>query len=231
MNRMRKRLLIITAWTLTLSGCAHPGVTTQMETCELNPSLQNEKSAELLKIAQEDQADRSGPVDSIDWNKVNPRDILRRVRVAEIFAKGCFKNASDYASAALVFQHGNTADHYYQAFLWANEAVKQGDESQRSLTAAALDRYLVKIGQKQLFGTQFSKGPAELSKGAAGRWCIQLTEPSFPESRRIEYIKLSLKEYIPRVLKGIGSTQSPHETKDCDLPLKASPKGTVPGFW
>ena len=95
-----------------------------METCEFSPKLQSEKSAELIKIAKEDQADRSGPYDSVDWNVVNPRDMRRRVQVAGIFAEGCFKVASDYASAAMVFQHGTTAGHYYQAFLWANEAVK-----------------------------------------------------------------------------------------------------------
>ena len=202
-----------------------------METCELNPSLQNEKSAELLKIVQEDQADRSGPNDSLDWSKVNPRDLRRRVKVSRIFAEGCFKTVSDYKSAALIFQHGTTADHYFQAFIWSNAAVKLGDDSQRMSVANGVDRYLVKIGHKQLFGTQFSKGPAELSKGAEGRWCIQPVEPSFPESRKFEYLTMNRRDYIVFVLKAIGATQSPEETKDCERPLEASPAGIVPGFW
>jgi len=213
---------VLVAWTLFVS-CAH-STSKLAQSCESNTSLQNEKSAELVKIAQEDQADRSGPYDLVDWNKVNPRDVQRRVKVAGIFAKGCFKNASDYASAAMVFQHGTNADHYYQAFIWANEAVKLGDDSQRWLTAAGLDRYLVKKGHKQLFGTQFSKD-------VAGRWCIQSVESSFPESRRIEYIKRNLKDSIAHTLKGIGGKQSSQAIRDCDPALKASPNGTVPGFW
>lgn len=220
--RIQKSHLLFAVWTLIFSGCAHAA--TQLETCESNPSLQKEKSAELLRIVEEDQADRAGPYDSVDWNKVNPRDLKRRIRVAGIFAEGCFKSASDYASAALVFQHGTTADHYYQAFLWANEAVKLGDEAQRWLTAAGLDRYLVKIGQRQLFGTQFSKD-------ASGNFCIQPVEPSFPESRRIEFIKRNLKENTAHVLKGIGFKQSPEDIKDCVPALIRSPNGTLPGFW
>src|SRR5207248_1668356 len=93
-------------WILTLASCAHTPVTIQTETCEFNPSLQKEKSAELLKIAGEDQADRAGSIDSMDWNRLAPRDLSRRIKVASIFAEGCFKSASDYTSAALVFQHG-----------------------------------------------------------------------------------------------------------------------------
>jgi hypothetical protein len=177
-----------------------------------------------VKIAQEDQSDRAGSYDSVDWNKVNPRDLQRRIQVATIFAEGCFKTSSDYASAATVYQHGNTADHYYQAFIWANEAVKLGDQSQLWWTAAALDRYLVKIGQKQLFGTQLSRNNSE-------KWCVQSVEPSFPESIRIKYVKFSVKEQIAHTLKGIGSSQSPDDVQDCDPSLKPSPRGTVPGFW
>ena len=213
------------------SGSAPTEAATQPETCEFSPRLQSEKSAELLRIVQEDQADRAGPVDSIDWSKIAPRDLARRIKVASIFAKGCFKSAADYASAAMVFQHGAAADHFYQTFIWANKAVQLGDESQRWLTAAGIDRYLVKIGQKQLFGTQFSKDPTEISKGTAGRWCLQPVEPSFPESRRIEYIKINLKDNTAHVLKGIGATQTVEETKLCEPALKASPRGTVPGFW
>ena len=185
---------------------------------------QGEISNTLLEIAKEDQADRAGSYDSVDWSQVNPRDLQRRIQVAAFFAEGCFKTASDYASAAMVYQHGTTADHYYQAFLWANDAVKLGDQSQLWLTAAGLDRHLVKIGQKQLFGTQFSKD-------ASGKWCLQPVESSFPESRRIESVKLDLKSEIANFLKGIAATQSPEQTKECSPALQASPRGTVPGFW
>lgn len=219
---MQNLIRILVLCTFPLAGCAHAA--DQFNTCELNQNLQNEKSAELQKIEEEDQADRAGPYDSIDWNKVNPRDTARRIKVATIFADGCLKTAADYAAAAMVFQHGTVADHYYQTFIWANQAVKIGDSSQRWLTAAGLDRYLVKVGHKQLFGTQFSKD-------SVGKFCLQPVESSFSDVLRIEYLKRTLKDNTAHVLKGIGATQSPEETKNCEPGLKDSPKGTVPGFW
>lgn len=209
---------------LALAGCVHASPPKVAETCEFNPSLQKEKSAQLRQIQQEDQDDRAGTYDSIDWDKVTPRDLQRRIKVAQIFAEGCLATAADFGAAAIVYQHGTTAGHYYQAFVWANEAVKLGDEKQKWLTAAALDRYLVKVGNKQLFGTQFSKDPA-------GKWCIQAVEPSFPDKLRIQYVKSDVKDQTKHVLQGIGAPQSVNETKDCLPALKASPRGTVPGFW
>ena len=209
--------------TLALFGCAH-APTPKLEMCESSSRLQDERSAELFRIEKEDQADRQGPFDSINWSKVAPRDLQRRVRVAQIFAEGCFKNASDYASAAMVFQHGETADHFFQAFLWAREAVKRGDESLRSLVAAALDRYLVQIGQKQLFGTQFFSNDGR-------KLCIQPVESTFPDSQRIKYVRFNLKEEIKASLKAFGAKQTPKETQECSSGLKPSPHGTVPGFW
>lgn len=177
-----------------------------------------------MKIANEDQEDRSGSYDTIDWEKVSARDLKRRIRAATIFAEGCFKEAPDYASAAIVFQHGETADHYFQAFIWANESVKLGDASQMWLTAAALDRDLVSIGHKQLFGTQMSRGSPQ-------DWCIQPVEPSFPGELRIEYVKFNLEDQIAYTLKAMGSPQSPSDVKDCEPSLKPSPKGSVLGFW
>lgn len=124
------RAFLFLATQLFLVGCAHAQVAVQPVGCEANRDLQKKRSAELIKIAEEDQSDRAGSYESVDWNKVNPRDLERRIQVAKIFAEGCFKIASDYASAATVYQHGKTPDHYYQAFVWANEAVKLGDQSQ-----------------------------------------------------------------------------------------------------
>ncbi len=222
MDPMIYSLAVFLTTLLALSACTH--ARKDNESCDQNPKIQTTRSAELQEIAKEDQSDRAGPYSSIDWQQVTPRDLQRRKRVGEISAEGCLKSASDYASAAIVYQHGVTDSHYYQAFVWANEAVKLGDESQRWLTAAAVDRYLVTIGHKQLFGTQFSKR-------ATGPWCIQPVEKTFPDSKRVEYVKLNLQDEIAQTLKGIGTQQSPEQTKNCEPSLKPSPPGTLPGFW
>jgi hypothetical protein len=221
---MKYSIWLILIIQFNMTSCAHAKTGIRPVGCDQNPKLQELRSAELLKIAEADQANRAGSYDSIDWNKVNPRDLKRRIRVAVIFAEGCFQKVSDYVSAAKVYQHGVTADHYYQAFIWANEAFKLGDESQRWWIAAALDRYLVKIGQKQLFGTQ-------LSKNQNAEFCIQSVEPTFPDSLRIKYVKFSVHDQIANTLKGMGSSQSSDDVKNCEPLLRASPKGTVPGFW
>jgi PBP1b-binding outer membrane lipoprotein LpoB len=99
-------LSLLIFFQFALAGCAHAATAPiQPVGCDANPALQAEKSAQLLKLAQEDQADRSGPYDSIDWNKVNPRDLDRRIQVATMLAESCFKIASDYASAAIIYVH------------------------------------------------------------------------------------------------------------------------------
>lgn len=115
-------------------------------------------------------------------------------------------------------------EHFYQAFVWSNRAVKLGDLSQRWLLAASLDRYLVKIGQRQLFGTQ-------LSKDEKGMWCIQPVEQTFPDTLRIDYAKYNVRDQISNTLKSMGSSQSSDDVKDCKPDLKSSPRGTVVGFW
>ncbi len=208
---------------LLIVGCAH--ASTEFENCQSDPSLQKAKSSEIQKIEQEDQADRSLPYDSIDWKIVSRRDLKRRIEIASIFAEGCFKDSADYRAAALVYQHGDWADQYYQAFIWAKTAVKLGDESQGWLAAAALDRFLVKSGQKQLFGTQFSRDPNEKI------WCIEPLEESFPEARRFEYLKKTLKESVDIFISYMKLPQTSADIPNCKHTLKASPAGTVPGFW
>lgn len=215
----RQLAIIVCCW--MASSCVHSQISSD---CEFDAAKQKEKSKELLQLVKDDQSDRDQPYDSIDWHLVSANDLSRRKKVAEIFAEGCFKVASDYASSAMIFQHSNTADHFYQAFVWANRAVGLGDKTQLWLTAASLDRYLVEIKHKQLFGTQFSKNEHD-------QWCIQQVEPSFPEGRRLEFLKKSLKDNISHVLRGLGVTTNSDAIKDCRPSLQPTPKGTVPGFW
>jgi hypothetical protein len=189
------------------------------------PKLQAEKSAELQKLVSEDQQDREGNVNSIDWTKVSPRDLERRIQVADIFAEGCFKDAKDYAAAALVFQHGDTADQAFQAFVWAKRAVELGDVQQKQLMAEGLDRYLVRSGQKQLFGTQATKD----AKNPC--WCLEPTEESFSDQRRVKYTKKTLNDHLSWV-KSLNERQTAcAKTQFCNHKFKPSPTGTVPGFW
>lgn len=224
--KLLKTLIAALALTNCL-GCAHAKASaTELTSCYEHPDQQQARSAELQSIVNADQADRELPYDKIDWSKVLPRDLERRARVGEIFAEGCFKTAQDFAAAALVYQHGEAPDHFYQAFIWAKKAVDLGaGQEQKWLTAAGLDRYLVRIGQKELFATQYSRDAGSTC------WCLEPVEASFPETKRVEYTKLNLSQALARLNSMNTGQTSCIEVQYCQHPLKSSPAGTVPGFW
>lgn len=215
---------------LILSGCATAPTHAKASAsgspfiaCPQDPTRQKARSDELQQIADEDQKDRVEPV---DWERVSPRDEARRKRVGEIFGEGCFKDAKDFAAAAIVFQHGVVPEHYFQTFLWAKKAVELGDDSQRWLMAAGLDRYLTKSGNKQLFATQASK--VNITDEC---WCLEEVESTFPEKLRVAYAKKTLKQAMDWVDSLNQNSPICRPTPICQKNLKPSQRGTVPGFW
>jgi len=54
-----------------------------------------------------------------------------------------------------VFQHGGETGDYLLAHTLAMVAVGKGDPSSLWIASATLDRYLMTIGQKQIYGTQY----------------------------------------------------------------------------
>lgn len=88
--------------------------------CNQDPAKYSLRACELQRIKDADQADRPN-------NILCPgavfRDRIRRKRVGEIFGEGCFKESADYAAAALVFQHGDHPDHFFQVFLWSKNEI------------------------------------------------------------------------------------------------------------
>jgi hypothetical protein len=203
--------------------------------CVEDSTRKASRSAELKKIFDDDQAERSE-------TKIKPgaqfRDRKRRERVGAIFGEGCFTSSEDFYHAAYVFQHGgdltidmsshtvksSVPDQLFIAFVWAKRAYELGYEPAKRLTAEAVDRYLNESGRKQLFGTQFNKGEKETC------WCQMPVESSFPDSERIIYTGKTLAQIAEkmRTLPGWVATCG---TRTCDLKFSDSPKGTVLGFW
>jgi hypothetical protein len=116
------------------------------------PSADN---AELNQIFDADQKDR-GAGKTLDWATIGPRDAARRKRVRELIDEGRLKTGKDYERAAFVFQHGEGSDDILLAHVLAVTAIGKGGMEARWIAAATLDRYLQRIGQPQVFGTQFS---------------------------------------------------------------------------
>jgi hypothetical protein len=119
---------------------------------------------EMLRLFKADQDDRkTGP--NIDWKVVAPRDQARREATRKLLTDGALTTAEDYQAAAFVFQHGTTAEDYLLAHTLAMVAVSKGEPKALWIASATLDRYLIKIGQKQIYGTQYA-----LNDANGGTW-------------------------------------------------------------
>jgi hypothetical protein len=219
--------IILLLAALTIAGCAsapRSPAGLPFKLCQEDLPRQELRSKELQDIAKADQNDRSVSPEKINWDQVLPRDEARRKRVGEIFGEGCFKTAQDYAAAALVYQHGNTPDHFYQTFLWAKKSLDLGDASQSRLMVMGLDRYLVAIGHKQLFATQAFKPGNDC-------WCMEEIEKSYSGKDRVKFAQTGLKEAMKWVDSLNSNQASCLPAKICSKHLLDSKRGTVPGFW
>jgi hypothetical protein len=114
---------------------------------------------ELKELYEQDQADRQGGFEGIDWPEVSRRDSLRRERVRELLAADAVRTSEDYRHAAMVFQHGSDTTAARMAYELARTAVDldSTNEGAAWLMAAAWDRYRMRQGQPQWYGTQFVK--------------------------------------------------------------------------
>jgi len=133
---------------------------------------------ELKTLFVEDQHDRgSEPFVEFDehgkpraaqkkW-PVQPDDVMekhdraRTVRVRELLQSDAVHSGQDYWFAAIIFHHGEKPEDYLLAHVLALAAAYKGNRNGRWLAAASLDRYLLSVSQKQIYGTQFTGKPGE----------------------------------------------------------------------
>ncbi|MBZ4416210.1 hypothetical protein [Myxococcus sp. RHSTA-1-4] len=153
------------------------------------------ENAELQRLYQEDQADRSPPPATKEgWKEVSARDEQRRLRVKELVAAGALKNGGDFVAAAFVFQHGNTLEDYAMARRMGAEAAKLGHPAGLWIAAAAWDRWLMMAGRPQRFGTQYQIDPN--TKEAK----LYQVDPGVPDEERARWGFPPLAE-IPQVMR------------------------------
>src|SRR5260370_18349851 len=113
---------------------------------------------ELQALFEEDQADRRGfeQFDHEQHQQVLQRDRARRQRVEELIEGEALQTSEDYFHAAMVFQHGETTEHIWRAHELAKRGAELGHPNSRWLTAAAYDRWLMRQGKPQKYGTQYT---------------------------------------------------------------------------
>lgn len=116
----------------------------------------------LEEAFQEDQKDRAKVYDKKDAvEELRTRDASRRKRVTMMMELGEVKTKNDLYHAAVIFQHGEEAGDFLTAHRLATLASILGHRTARWLLAASLDRYLMSVGQGQVYGTQFEYNPKE----------------------------------------------------------------------
>lgn len=123
------------------------------------------------------------PEQRLDWlNKFGPRDAQRRKQVMDLISRGGLHTGQDFDEAAFVFQHGDRPDDYLLAHTLATVAIAKGSAKSRWIAAATLDRYLQKIQQPQIYGTQYFIGPNQGDKFTQEPYNRQLV----PDSLRLD---------------------------------------------
>jgi hypothetical protein len=153
-------------------------------------------NAELMRLHDEDQADRSGgSYEQIDWSKVGPRDQARRKRVDEIITAGGAKVADDYYHAAMVYQHGDRPEEIQRAHDLAVKATELDPKhgAAKWLAAAAEDRKLMYENKPQKWGTQYKK--------LDGKWVLWPVDPAITDAQREEWNVPPLAEAQARAVQ------------------------------
>jgi len=129
-------------------------------------------SRELRRIKTADQKERqalgNGGTKS-QMAALAKNDAARLARVRELLRSDKLRTAADYDIASLIFQHGSQADDYLVARELAVVAGRKGNYG--SMPALAEDRFLIAVGAKQRFGTQY-----KLQMGEGGNWLQDVDE-------------------------------------------------------
>lgn len=176
-------------------------------------------STEMKRIFDEDQGDRKNfapnmtPKQQVDWiNKTGMRDAQRRKRVMELLKQNTLQTGNDFEEAAFIFQHGDKPDDYLLAHTLAMVAIAKGKSKARWIAAATLDRYLQKIKQPQIFGTQYSQGPNATDKWTQAPYNSELV----PDALRNDVCVPDLASQQKNVESlNAGKDLSPHHLPGC----------------
>src|ERR1051326_5012876 len=81
----------------------------------------------------------------------------RRAQVETWLDEGRIQTPEDFFHAAVLFQHGERLEHWAQAHLLARTAAEGGHPRARYLAAAAYDRWLMRQGKPQKYGTNSTR--------------------------------------------------------------------------
>jgi hypothetical protein len=156
-------------------------------------------------------------------------DLANRKEVATLFAEGCFTTGRDYHNAAVVYQHGEVAEHYYQTYVWASRAIQLGDTQARWLISRAIDRWALNSGYKQLYATNLVTESffAPVNEASQKTWCVWPNVSRITERQRRMMGVSTLAQQIARAQAMNGGAG----TGLCAIQVPDPPRGIFPGYW
>jgi hypothetical protein len=158
-------------------------------------------SRRIKELFDLDQARESTARQGKSWTLISAEDRERQKEILNYLQKGQINSAEDLYHAAMIFQHGNCAEHYKLANQLSEMAVSKGSSPAKWLYAATLDRYLMREGKPQKFGTQFVKvGPdGAVGGGPTSRWQLWEVDPATTDAERAKYDVPPLEEQRKKV--------------------------------
>jgi hypothetical protein len=224
------KLLVFLASTISILfatlGAASPDYVKARQEAACSTARRGEVSARLEAIRAIDQGGRQQGAAT----PYTPQsDLDNRKEVAALFAEGCFTTGRDYHNAAVVYQHGEVPEHYYQTFVWASRAVQLGDSEARWLIPRAIDRYLMNSGFKQLYATNLINdrffGPVPDSVKVT--WCVWPNVSGITDRQRRALGVSTVGQQVARA-KGMNTGVS---SGTCTIQVPDPPRGTFPGYW
>ncbi|UUC45176.1 tetratricopeptide repeat protein [Flavobacterium cerinum] len=144
---------------------------------------QSQDNPELQKMADDDQNARKS--ENIDWNILSKEDKARRERVFQLFKEEKVKTAKDYLNAGIVFQHGSDTIDSAMAVKSFEKAIQLDETLNKWWYAAAVDRDLMRRGEPQIYGTQFTK-----KNGPDAKWERYKIDPTKVTDAQRKYYKV-----------------------------------------
>ena len=147
---------------------------------------------ELQALYEQDQADRKGFAcfDPYQRQRMLQRDGARRQRVEALLASEPLLDPEDYFHAAMIFQHGETPEHFLLAHTLAYKGAKQGYPACFCLMAAAYDRTLMSQRHAQKYGTQYIIRER--------RWTLYDVDPTTTDAQRARWDVPPLAQCLQR---------------------------------
>jgi hypothetical protein len=112
------------------------------------------------------------------------------------------RTGKDYERAAMVFQHGSTPEDILMAHVLAVTALGRGNTDARWLAAATLDRFLHRVKQPQVFGTQFGKQEGQ-------PWTMEPYNRTLIDKRVLEDNCVPDHDHQARVLDALNKGEEP----------------------